>query len=771
MWPLFYLPLNMPRTSQKTPTDPNYPLNGKAASKNGEDNKYTGESLHAEFHTAKNSMQQFRTKWEDFLDTAYARLVNQAGFKSRVREGTLSNLLWERSARVVSQLPTGRIQALEKDDIGKSKLMDLVWHKYVMSGANTDYSFFTKLRMWDYYSMVYGACPAFYDYRVDDEYTGPDWSVMDPRYVFPQAGRLSVQRCQFVFVEAYHNKEYVKSKVGVANWNTNNLNKILAEWKDGAQPDNSRRMTNLQNDRGQSIDLHRGEIQLVTKYERGKSGHWVTFAPQYDNMVVRDIPNPHKSGRIPVVFKFCFPLLDSIWGMGDVERGQSLQNAVDSFVNLSMDFAKFKLYPPMWYTNDVQPSQLRYEPAAKWKLPNGQDSAGFMQVSGNYSQEFTNGYQFLKGALMNQNGTTDTRIGADGGDTQQGKTPEAIQENSSKENARDNWDRSMLEEAYEELANGMINLIGTKQPKSIEFHIFDDDIKSIYESGNKDVIEVFSSAKKPKITDDGELDWELNGKGAAKLTLGPGDLKGAYRYMIDPGTTMAADDEDQLEHYEKVFELMQSPVWPQFVQGLQQDGRNFDYGNFAKQYFIDTGIENWEDILPETANQTNPGAKPFDPSMLKDPQALAAWQQQGDSQSPMDPQAMQQQAQQQQQQAEQQAADMQKQIEDKATELAKQMIAKMPTKRPEEMIAYKDASPLTKAHMEAAAGFEPDPIHQLEEQALMAGHAATTVNHNLDMQTPRQDPNAVDENGNPIGASSDTPQQSPSQPPAGASNG
>jgi hypothetical protein len=673
--------------------------------------------LSTQFSNAKDSMIQFRTQWESFLDTAYARIAQSNGYKSRVREGSLSSLLWERAARVVAQLPTGRIQALRSDDVGKSELMDLIWHKYVMPGANTDYSFLTKLRMWDYYSLIYGAAPAIYDYRIDDEYTGPDWSLLDPRYVFPQAGRLSFQRCQFIFIEANHNKEYLETKAKLKGWDTKNINWILANWKEGSKPDNSKRTTNLQLDRGQSNDLHQGEIQLVTKYERGKNGKWITFAPQYENRIVREIDNPHKNGRLPVVFKFCLPLIDSLWGMGDVERGQSLQNAIDSFVNLSMDFAKFKLYPPLLYGQDVNASQLRYEPAAKWKVPS-KDAVGFMELSGSYSQEMMNGTQFLKGALQSQNGTTQTDVTSSNGNMDQGKTPEAIQKNNSRENARDNWDLGMLEEAINSLANGMINLIGTKQPASIEFHIFDDDIKKIYEAGNKDVVEVFESAKKHVVTDEGELSWELNGKGAAKLTIGPDDTKGAYLYYMDSGTTQLSDDNADVQTYDKILETMGTPVWGQLVAGLQKDNRDFDYGDFTKKYLIANKVQDWETLIPETKDQM--GAKPFDPSMLQSPQAQQMLQQ-GQPQPP-DPQAQQ--------------ADIQSQ----AQAMAKQMVAQQ-AKPPGEMISYKDASPLTKAHMEAAAGFTPDPVHQLEEQALMAQHDATAVNHNLNMQTPPVDPN------------------------------
>ena len=586
------------------------------------------------YEAAVVSMRQFREQWEDFLDLAYSRLTTVAGFKSRVREGTLANLLWERSTRVVAQLPTGRVQALnEKNDIGKSILMDVVYHKYIMCGANSQFSFLTKVRMWDFYSFVYGACPAMYDYRVDDEYIGPDWRVLDPRYVFPQAGRLSPNDCQKIYVSSYRGREWFKSKLGKKGWNDKAINQILSELTDDYLPDNIWKITNLQNDRGQTIDLHKGQAEVITCYERGKKGQWTTFVKGFGDLIIRDIPNPHNSGCIPIVFKYCMPLLDSIWGLGYVERGASLQKAVDTYVNMAMDFAKFKLYPPMWYREGFNASSNRYEPGAKWKANGGQDDFGFVEINQNYTQEFQNGYQFLKGALMNQNHSQDTTVqgGANSADSQQGKTPTAIDKNSERENTGDNYDRSMLEEALEELGNGLINLLTEKQPAPINFHIFDEDIQKIYDSGNEDVIQIFDSAKSYYVDPNqpkAELQWKLNGKGAAKVTVKPKDVKGTYLYRIDQGSTMQEDEQTEHENLTEVLQFLGTQEGQQVVNAMPQQGkRQVDIAEIFQRWVITGGVKDWEKILPEITPDQQQQGQQFNPQMLQDPQSQALYQQ------------------------------------------------------------------------------------------------------------------------------------------------
>ena len=105
--------------------------------------------LGKDYQESRTNMIHTHETWRVLLDIAYAKLSTEKGFKSRVREGSLSSLILERSSRVVAQLPTGRIRSLSRRDQGKAMLMDLVWTKYVIPNAKSQWSFMTKLRMWD----------------------------------------------------------------------------------------------------------------------------------------------------------------------------------------------------------------------------------------------------------------------------------------------------------------------------------------------------------------------------------------------------------------------------------------------------------------------------------------------------------------------------------------------------------------------------------------------------------------------------------------------
>ena len=599
----------------------------------------TPDQLEKDFTASVTNMQHTRDTWDLLLNIAYAKLSTEKGFKSRVREGSLSSLLWERSARVVAQFPTGRLRSLSKSNEGKAMLMDLVWNKYVIPNANTDYSFMTKLRLWDYYSLVYGAMPMQYDYRIDDEYVGPDARLIDPRYCYPQVGRTSLNSCDRVYIVTFHGKSYLEARKKFDDWQGGVIDDILGKLDEDSQPDGtSENATDLQQSREENANLHKGQVRLVTMFERGTKGRWITFAPDYDYQILRDIPNPHESGRIPVVFKYAMPLIDSIWGMGDVERGASLQRAIDTVVNLNLDFTKFKIFPPMWYKDGTNIGQLRYEPGARWKLNNGGNDIGFLNPNASSTNEFQAIYQFLKGGLLNQNGTTDTTISSEDKLPGYGRTPQALDQLQKRENARDQWDRNMFEEAYEDLSNGMINLLGTKQAKSIDFHIFDDDVRDLYNAGFKDVMEIYDDAKTFQVgtdpeTGNGALDWIVNNHGTAKLTVDQQRLGGKWLYQIDAGTTAANDQQEEFNRVITVANFLASPAGQWLVQGATQENRNIDRAELLDQVITSSGIQNKDKIFDPLGQQTAAAQPPqFDPSMLKNPQL--AQQAQGMPQQP-----------------------------------------------------------------------------------------------------------------------------------------
>jgi hypothetical protein len=619
--------------------------------------------LQFEYEKAQQGASEFRQSWNEFLDLAYARARRSDDSRSHVQEGTLASLIYERACRVGAQPPTGRIMALSQQDTGKNQLMNLLWNRYVLPRANSQWDSEVKSRMWDFYSLVYGAMPAMYFYRADEQYIGPDWRVLNPAFTFPQAGRLSPHDCEKMYVESFHSVRELVKAAGQPFWVEDKLRDLVEKARNStsAAAVSSDQTTNLQEERGEASDIGAGQIKLVTEYVRGKEATWRTFDPDSGD-VVKEWPNSSPTGRMPVVFKHAMPLIDSFWGLGDIERGATLQRAMDSLTNLYMDGAKMAVFPPRRFSENINPSQVPWRPGANWRLPKS-ESVDLVNLAGNSLNIFQGSGQFIKGSLLNQNGTTDTTVAADQKFPGYGKSPEALSQIKERENARDSWDRSLLESAHEELYEGMIELIGAAPAEGqppIEFYIFDEEIQQIAESGYTDILEISDSAIDHYINPDTEKESPtpaagfepvFSGGGSAKIKIDPKKLVGSYQYTVDAGSTEASSKKDQLQGLTTVAEFMATPLGQMAAQDLQATGKKIDGAEVYKALLDAAGLKNRDKIIvdiPEgqqeasadeaaAAEQTAEAAAEqeqapeFDPAMIQDPAIQQILSQQGSS--------------------------------------------------------------------------------------------------------------------------------------------
>lgn len=549
----------------------------------------------------------FREKESMLISKVEDSITNSSQFRSRVTDSRLSTIVWERAGRVMGQQPTGLVKALSQKDKGKAVILDLILQRYVIPNANSQYSFLTKTRMWDMYSMVYGMMPVISDYRVDDAYIGPDFWLINPRNFIPQQGKTSINDSDHAYVDTGVSVSFLESKLKSekGGWIPAELRQVIKKAKDGSRTEkkDDRDMSYVEETREHRMGGtgKAAQVKLTTRYEAGADGEWITFCPEYDGCIVRRLKNPHKTGKIPITLKHCFPLIDSIFGLGDFERGKTLQYAMDSLINLYLDGVKMSIFPPLVTNpNGVVPSSIRYSPGARWleTIPN---SIRAHQASPQGLTTFNSTYQFLIGSLLNQNGTTDTAVTKDSSmDPGYGKTPQALEMLQQRENTRDNWDRFMMEQALEELYNNFMDMIVTKQEKAIDLHLFDEEIEQVREV-YPEIEEMMS------VSDSGNT---------AKVTVSPEFLGGDsanYRYYIDAGSTMKKDEKEQAGN------LMNMLIAVSKIPGLQQElaksGLKYNIGEHIKMIFATSGIDNFNDIVvPATPEEMAQSQAPMDPN-------------------------------------------------------------------------------------------------------------------------------------------------------------
>jgi len=538
-----------------------------------------------------------RDLWDDVESLFHNQLndfVSSATTKSQVFDPKLTTLTLERGYRVMAQLPTGKVKPISVNDIGASQLMNLLLEKYVMPNANSQFDFLTKLRMADIYSNVYGNFFAMVDWDIrsggdGDGYVGPDLWLLNIRDVFHQVGAVSPEDSDYIIVRTWKPLSFFE---GLKKQNGfKNIGSIVNKLKDKSGDKQARESDAIsKREEDQYPDAvaakEAGYFEVFTMFEKDR---WVDLCVDAHE-IFREIKNPHENDELPVVCKYSIPLLDDFMGMGDFERGKTMQMTVNSIWNLYLDAVKMSIFPPALINKDniAAMSSIKWGAAEKW-LVRGQinNAAQVLNLSPQGISTFNNTYQIASAALLNMFGTTDTTV------TQQteagyGKTPQALQMQQIRENTRDNADRFYMEQFVSKVVKKMVNLMSRKQSKAITVRLFEEDLKQLERSY-------------PEIKEDYD---ERTGKlSIAKKKTG----SILYDYEIVSGSTFAVDQKTQQQSLAMLLQLFMSSQRPDggntLIERLEQDGYTVKMGELFKRIVSNSGIQDWDKILEEMTDE------------------------------------------------------------------------------------------------------------------------------------------------------------------------
>jgi len=460
--------------------------------------------------------------------------------QSGLSDGRTTTIYQERAARVMGQLPKGSMKAAGKKDAGASAVLDIILQKYVYPNANAQAPLLEKFRNWQFYSSVYGYMPMFYDWDVDESsgYIGPQCWLWHPRNFIPQIGYASIDDMEYVTALTFVGKGFIEDLMEQdddAGYDKDECKVLLDLIEERLRFPDARRDSLVTRERQSQAD--KGRIMLATRYECGEDGNWVTFAPEYNGVVIRTIRNPHKNGKIPFVVKYATPLFDNFYGLGDFQRAKPLQFASDGLDAFYFASLKRGLYPPTIINPaGVVKSSITQDPGAIWQ-ETIKDSIREYATNPVGMSTYQNAKTLMNSALMNQAGTTDMASTAMSADPASGKSPQGIAQQQQRESARDNQDRFYLESKIEVLVDRMMGLFGTIATEDIPVDLFVDDFKDIEVSGwgddLKDMIEVSDSQQ------------------SGHMTIKPAFFKNlSLRFYLDANSTAKADKSAQLTNLE-----------------------------------------------------------------------------------------------------------------------------------------------------------------------------------------------------------------------------
>jgi hypothetical protein len=464
---------------------------------------------------------------------------------SKITDSYSTTLAKERADRVIAKLPEGETMPVGKADVGKAAFMDILRQKWIYPNANAQHPFLEKINMWQLYSSVYGYMPMFYDWNSSSTgYLGPDCWLWNPRNLVPQQGKTSVEDMEYVTALTWVSKKYLKGILDKDSeedgWNREAIRELLEQADTATDPDQQH---DTQIERTRVPRASKKGICLATRYEAGDDGHWVTFAPDNGYCQLRDIPNPHKNGRIPFVIKYSQPLFDSFYGLGDFQRSKPLQFARDGLDNFYFRGIKMNLIPPIVANaNGVLKHTLDYRDGAVMleTIPN---SIRRLETSNAGLSTYQAAKSALTGSLLSLYGSQNASIpGAEALNPSQGKTPQAIDMYNDKEATRDGAELRHMESAIEQLTDGFFSMVANIGTEDIPVTLFAEDIQDIVESGLTDVEDLFSNFS-PNAS-----------QTAGELRIKPDALKGIeYRFNIEAGSTVKQNKQAQISQLQELM--------------------------------------------------------------------------------------------------------------------------------------------------------------------------------------------------------------------------
>ena len=547
--------------------------------------------IKSRFQASYDNLSTKREVWDSMEDLFHGRLNDTVSSrtKSQIFDHRLSTLIIERAHRVMAQLPVGKVRGISKNDLGDARLKNLILDKYVVPNANAQFDFLTKLRMVDMYSNVYGAFDVLVDWDVrSNGYAGPDIWLLNVRDVFPQAGAVSLEDSDFVIVRTWQPLSYFE-RLGKKD-GFKNISSIVGRLKDKSGSKQNRTSED-QSKRGEtqypntSTAKGMGFFEVLTQFEGDR---WVDFCVDAD-MEFRDIENPHKNGELPIVRKYSMPLLDDISGMGDMERGESMQKTINAVWNLYLDGVKMSIFPPALINKDniAAMSSIKWGAAEKWLVRGQIDNAvRTINLSPQGISTFNNTLQTANASILNLFGTSDTTVTKET-DAGYGRTPQALQMQQARENTRDAADRFYMERFLTSVMKKMVNLISKKQPSSVAIRMFEEEIAEIARSY-------------PEIE-------EMYDKESGKLVISKkGSGSNLYDYEIVSGSTFAADQKVQQDNLSSLITLYKSSQTPNgntLVADLDKEGYILKFGELFKKVIASSGIQDWDKILVEKTEE------------------------------------------------------------------------------------------------------------------------------------------------------------------------
>ena len=593
--------------------------------------------------------------WDAITDAYWGKLPNDWPYQSKVVDPRIRTTLLEKKARLLNQKLRGRLVPREGGDELKARvnnaLLDFQW-----DNANDGGTMLSKWGGMDQDTRMYASCFALTKWKHKEDkkgkvlFDGNEFYPIDVRDFGVDASFTHIRNAKWAQIREWAKVEDMENVNDLPNGkkiypglpdlqatmlNSNNR-------RDNAYPNRILQIKGIQDHVGE--DKAYPVVELVTEYREDR---WITFSPRY-KVILRDIPNPYKHGKIPIVQLRYYKVTGDGWGESEIEPVLPLWKAIQAILCGYLDNMNVHNRPPLKIIDQaVRIETIVFGPEAQWFVDRP-DAVTEFQGSNSAMQYFQTAYSAAVAAFNTAMG--DMSQGISSVDPMNPKkTATEIDQSARQQNTRDQDNQTQLAEALQDmmsmwLSNNqqflfadpdkqeyIMRILGTdlfnyfkragldEQELTVpamkaiadiihqqDGNVSDSDLQTLVDAGKTPKFPVFSNPneKNPK-KKQFKAKMSIGDMGnEAELTIVPEDLEGTYDYIPDV-KSMAAGSSDQLQkaRTDAINRLTTNPI---VLQQLAAQGITPDIKELLVSDLENAGLTDAERYFPQSNANTQP---------------------------------------------------------------------------------------------------------------------------------------------------------------------
>lgn len=469
----------------------------------------------------------------------------------QVTDGTTSSIIQKTPRRIVQQIPTGRVKSDKNDWL--SVVASFIYTNRIIPNANQQNALIDKCWRMIRGAMTHGAAHSSAPFINRGEYFGTDMTVHYIKNVKFQEGKLSDLESNCIFIEGWFQpsdiqaiidkeKELKKDPDYESTWDLKNLVSIkdLITAKSDEEKSNSQKKN--------SDDTTKSGVKLVTALQSGLGAVQFTFHPSSE-LVVRRKKNKDPRGEMNLQTMYYETDGINPLGRGIVEQVGSLQNLMDSEMQMYQFNRALSLAPPMVKRGNWNKTQAKLAPNVLIDLgvePN--NSLEPLKIDTSAIANFPQNYGLMKSQLLNLTASPDTSISSEVGNPGFSKTPAGVNAIQSNVSVDDNYIRKQFEAWFERWSETAINLYFAERSGVEELQLDEQTAQRLRK------LEQEGSLEPGFVSDDN------------KILIDYDSATEALTFEVDASTSNMKNDQQQLEALDSLLERVQnSPILQQAI--------------------------------------------------------------------------------------------------------------------------------------------------------------------------------------------------------------